>query len=164
MELVRRVYNALTAPLYKRLLLELKTGIQAQLQTQLDNEASLLERLVDELSSINLRLDELSDSPSGLSGYLNKRSDRIAELEGRFSAETIYALINELNQRRGLHEVMHKYEISASDAVRLESKYNGMNPPAIERLKQTTKQIRVFEKELNRIEAYALNEPASPRV
>lgn len=165
MELLKRIYNALTAPLYRRLLYELQSGIQAQLQSQLDSQEALLTQILDELSSINLQLDEFRESPSDMQGYLKQRNHKLTEIENQLSSETIHSILKGLKKKRGLQAVMEKYEISASDVVRLDSKYHGMNAFSIERVRQLAKQSQSLEDELRRMQAFtAVEITSAPQV
>jgi|AGTN01.2.fsa_nt_gi hypothetical protein len=145
--LIKRIYDTLTQPLYNRLLSELKSASQMQLQTQVESQTDLMEQVIDELSAINLQLAEFRESPSELSDYLRQRQLRMAEIEARLSSETIYSVITELD-KRGLQHVVNQYQLSASAAMHLSCRYHGMNAGAIERVRRTS-QDQILEKDLS---------------
>lgn len=159
--IVKRIYDTLTQPLYNRLLWELKSGLQTQLQAQLDSQADLMEQVLDELSTINQQLEELRETPAQLSEYLKLRDQKLEEIESGFSSETICSILTELRKARGLQYVMHQYDLTASAAMLLDCKYHGMNAGSIERVRQAAKQGKMLEQELKLIQAYKAVETTS---
>jgi hypothetical protein len=151
MELIRRLYHFITAPLYNKLLREVKAGMQSQIEAQIEYQTTTIGHIVDELTVINLQLEAYAQSPSELHKYLKE----LEKMEDKLSPETIHAVVSGLSKPSGLPQVMSAHGVSALAAIQMETKYHGMNVNAIRRVRQMAKENESLQNELERIREFA---------
>jgi hypothetical protein len=158
MELIRRVYHFITAPLYNKLLREVKASMHSQIEAQMELQTTMIQRIVDELVVINLQLEDYAQSPSELQSYLT----RLEKGEDELSPSTIHSVVSGMSKPGGLLSVMDEHGMSALAAVRLDTKYHGMNAGAITRVRQMAKENESLQKELERIREFAVETSSLP--
>jgi hypothetical protein len=133
-DLFIRLYDFITAPLYRRLARDLTLQLQEISSSYVDQHERLTAKLLDEILRLHMRLDD---------NEANTYAQRMSQLPtghdltigAQLSAEDVHEFLIEVGKSTDLVETCKKYDIPLSTYMQLEAKYRGHDPGAIRRLR-----------------------------
>jgi hypothetical protein len=129
-----KLYDLLTAPIYRRLARDLTVQLQEISQSYIDQHERLTAKIVDELVRLNIRVGEAEGRQIAKDLAFEQLEAPICEPEA-MSAEQIWELMNEASRSIDVVEICAKHKIPLSLFFELESKYRSLETPAIRRMK-----------------------------
>jgi putative transposase len=145
--LLLRLYNRLTRPLYARIMSDATTQVQQALASNLEKQEKFAAKILDELILTRLELERVGKPVEDK--YKMSLSDTISD-------EEISKIVNEMTSHMRIVELACEHGLPIEQLVTWREKYGGMSPQLVrkmrwmeaenERLKQTIVRLKLDER------------------
>ncbi len=129
-----KLYDLITAPLYRRLARDLTLQLQEISKSYLDQHEMLTAKMLDELLRLNIRLEQSETTRIARHKALEQLEEPLREPH-ELAPEQIFDLIKESARSLDVVEVCSRHNIPLTMFYELESKYRGLDPSHIRRVK-----------------------------
>lgn len=133
-QILIRIFDFLTAPIYRRLARDLTVQLQEISQSYIDQHERLTAKIVDELLRINIRIDHIEARQVAKDTAMRQLEETVATPH-TLSAEQIWEVLRETSRSIDVVEICAKHNIPLGTFFELESKYRTLEPPDIRRMK-----------------------------
>lgn len=167
-EFLRRLYTALTAPLYRRLLRDLTIQVQDAHATTLDFHENITARLLDELVCVRLEmaraLEKLEEAkalePNNYSVSLNRKSATkrstselvLEKISDKISDDEIHRIVNEISSHMRIVELACDTQVPMSEILDWRSKYTGLTVNGVRKMRRIEQENEYLKQELARMQ------------
>jgi putative transposase len=130
-----RLYELVTAPLYRRLARDLTLQLQTVSKEFVDHQEHLATRFIDELVQLNLRIDSLEAARSAkLQAVTPERMDSDGTISN-LEEQEIHEILLELKSSGDLVATCHKRNLPLSTVMEWQTKYGGLDVTSMRRVR-----------------------------
>jgi hypothetical protein len=133
-QLFIKLYDLITAPLYRRLARDLTLQLQEISQSYIDQHEMLTAKMLDELLRLNIRVEQ-TELGQLAKQEAKRQLEEPVEPANELSEETIFDLINQAAKSLDVVDVCTRNNIPLAVFYELEGKYRGLDPAHIRRVK-----------------------------
>lgn len=133
-QLLIKLYDLVTAPLYRRLARDLTLQLQEISRSYIDQHEMLTAKMLDELLRLNLKLERVELGRIASSNALKQLEEPLKE-EKNLTPEQIFDLIKDSAKSLDIVEVCMRHNIPLATYYEIEAKFRGLDPSHIRRVK-----------------------------
>ncbi len=133
-QLFVKIYDLITAPLYRRLARDLTLQLQEISRSYIEQHEMLTAKMLDELLRLNLKIEHMEIGRIGRNNAMKQLDEPISQ-ENSLTPEQVYSLMKDAQTSLDVVNVCMRNNIPLASFYEIEAKYRGLEPTYIRRVK-----------------------------